>query len=126
MPPDEIVAAVRDHLDARGFANVDLDVLSAFHHSITPPDHPVVRAVLATLRDWGAEAEVWPIQPGGGPWTVVANEFGVPCIRGGAVGGGAAGPDDEFLVIEGDGRVAGLAESEQFHVDALYAVAGTL
>ena len=48
------------------------------------------------------------------------NAFGVPCVRGGALGGGGGGATDEYLVIEGDGKVAGLAEAEKYHVDLLY------
>ena len=52
------------------------------------------------------------------------NAFGVPCLRGGAPGGGSGGAIDESLVIESGTRLAGLAESEKFHVDLLDAVAG--
>src|SRR6187402_1470793 len=53
------------------------------------------------LSDRGVATDVWPIQPGGGPWTVVPNAFNVPCIRGGAIGGGGGGVTNEYLVIEG-------------------------
>ena len=56
---------------------------------------------------------------------VVPNRFGVPCIKGGVPGGGG-GAVNEYLVIEGDGSVAGLADSELFHVDALYRIAEAL
>jgi hypothetical protein len=82
-----------------------------------------VQAVIDTLRDWNVDARVWPIQAGGGPWTVVPNEFNVPCIRGAAIGGGGGGATNEYLVIDGDGSIAGLADTEKFHVDALYAYA---
>lgn len=121
--PDEIIALLRAHLDRRGFTDIGIDVFAAFSHSQTSPSDPAIRAVLDTLRAWNADAQVWPIQAGGGPWTVVPNAFGVPCIRGGALGGGGGGTVNEYLVIDGDGSVAGLAESEKFHVDLLYAYA---
>ena len=120
LPPEEIVGCLRRHLDARGFSDVQLEVYSAFAHSQTSASHPAVRAVLDTLEAWGVRAEVWPIQAGGGPWSVVPNVFGVPCIRGGSLGGGGGGAVDEYLVIEGDGKVAGLADAEKYHVDLLY------
>ena len=91
---------------------------SAFGHAQTSPDHPAVRAVLDTLAAWRVDAELWPIQAAGGPWTAVPNACGVPMVRGGAIGGGG-GTVDEFLVIDGDGRVAGLGDAEKFHVDLL-------
>jgi acetylornithine deacetylase/succinyl-diaminopimelate desuccinylase-like protein len=121
LSPEEIVAFIRRHLDARGFGDIELAVLSAFGHAQTPPDHPAVGAVQDTLAAWGVETEVWPIQAAGGPWTAVPTACGVPMVRGGAIGGGGAGAGavDEYLVIEGDGRVAGLADAEKFHVDLL-------
>jgi acetylornithine deacetylase/succinyl-diaminopimelate desuccinylase-like protein len=126
LSPEEIVGRLRRHLDARGFGDVALSVYAAFGHAQTPPDHPAVGAVLDTLADWRVDAEVWPIQAAGGPWTAVPNAGGGPMVRGGAIGGGAAGLVDEYLVIEGDGRVAGLAEAEKFHVDLLDRLARAL
>lgn len=125
-PADEIVLMLRRHLDSRGFGDVSIQVYSAFDASQTSPSEPAVRAMLKTLADWNVTADVWPIQAGGGPWTVVPNAFGVPCVRGGAIGGGGGGATDEYLVIDGDGKVAGLAEAEKYHVDLLYDVAAAL
>ncbi len=117
---DEIVAAIRDHLDQHNFRDIHIDVYAAYGHSQTPVDHPYVQAVLSTLQQWGVQPDVWPIQAGGGPWTAVPNVFDVPCIRGGTIGGGGGGTVDEYMVIEGDGRVAGLSDVEKYHVDLLY------
>jgi acetylornithine deacetylase/succinyl-diaminopimelate desuccinylase-like protein len=87
-PADEIVLMLRRHLDARGFEDISIQVYSAFDASQTSPAAPAVQAMLQTLADWNVTADVWPIQAGGGPWTVVPNAFGVPCVRGGAIGGG--------------------------------------
>jgi len=125
-PADEIVLMLRRHLDARGFEDVSIQVYAAFDASQTAVSEPAVQAMLKTLADWNVTADVWPIQAGGGPWTVVPNAFNVPCVRGGAIGGGGGGATDEYLVIEGDGKVAGLAEAEKYHVDLLYNVAAAL
>jgi acetylornithine deacetylase/succinyl-diaminopimelate desuccinylase-like protein len=122
LPSDEIIARIRRHLDDHGFADIDINVYASFDHSLTSPADPALRPVFATLNDWDIDTVTWPIQAGGGPWTVVPNRFGVPCIRGGAIGGGG-GSVDEYLVIEGDGKVAGLADTEKYHVDLLYAFA---
>jgi acetylornithine deacetylase/succinyl-diaminopimelate desuccinylase-like protein len=116
----EIIDSIRRHLDRNGFSDIEIDVLSAFDPSRTPLSDPGVQAVLKTLGRWQIDHEVWPIQGGGGPWTVVPNAFGVPCVRGGVIGGGSARPVDEYLVIEGDGRIAGLAEAEKYMVDQLF------
>lgn len=120
MTPEEIIDSIRRHLDSHGFSDIEMSVLSAFSHSQTFSGDSGVKAVLQTLEDWKTDCEVWPIQGGGGPWTAVPNAFGVPCVRGGAIGGGAGRAVDEYLVIEGDGKIQGLAESEKYMVDMLY------
>ncbi len=121
--PDEIVAMIRRHLDERGFDDIAIEVFAAFSHSQTSPSDPSIQAALGTLQEWGAPADVWPIQAGGGPWTAVPNAIGVPCLRGGAIGGGSGGVTDEYMVIESGNGIAGLADAEKFHVDLLFNVA---
>lgn len=120
MPPEEIIDSIRHHLDSHGFSDIQMDVLAEFSHSQTPSSDPGVKSVLQTLEDWEVDSEVWPIQGGGGPWTAVPNALGVPCVRGGVIGGGAGRAVDEYIVIEGDGKIKGLAESEKYMVDLLF------
>lgn len=125
LSADAIVAALRRHLDRHGFEDVAIDVLAAYDPHQTDPEHPLVAAAEATLAAHGYASVVWPIQPGGGPWTAVPRALGVPCLRGAVPGGGTAG-DDEYLVIDGDARTAGLAEATKVHVDLLHAAAAAL
>ncbi len=120
ITPTEIIDALRTHLDERGFADIEIEVYAAFSHNQTPLSDPGVQATLQTLREWNLDTEVWPIQGGGGPWTAVPNAFGVPCVRGGVIGGGSRGNVDEYMVIEGNGKVAGLAEVEKYLVDLIF------
>jgi acetylornithine deacetylase/succinyl-diaminopimelate desuccinylase-like protein len=122
--PDDIIQMIRRHLDDRGFSDIAIDVFAAFSHSQTSVAELVIQAALDTLGNWNIPAEVWPIQAGGGPWTAVPNAFGVPCLRGGVIGGGSGGATDEYLVIESGTKLAGLAETEKFHVDLLENFAG--
>ncbi len=120
LTPEEISDSIRRQLDKHGFTDIQIDVLAAFSHSQTPVNDKGVKSVLKTLDAWKVDREVWPIQGGGGPWTVVPNKFGVPCIRGSVIGGGSGRAVDEYLVIEGDGKMAGLADAEKFMVDLLF------
>ena len=120
LSPEEIVDSIRRHLAKHGYSDIQIDVLAAFSHAQTPATDPGVKAVLRTLDAWKVDREVWPIQSGGGPWTAVPNAFGVPCVRAGVIGGGAGRAVDEYMVIEGDGKIAGLADAEKFMVDMLY------
>ena len=42
------------------------------------------------------------------------------------MGGGNSAVIDEYMVIEGDGKVAGLSDVEKYYVDLLYDVAAVL
>ena len=125
LPAEEIIQLTRAHLNRRGFEDIELTTYAAFDPWQTPVTNPLPQAVLSTLDDWNLDAAVWPIEAGGGPWTAAPNAFGVPCVRGGAPGGGG-GAVNEYLVIEGDGTVAGLADTELFHADALFRIADAL
>lgn len=118
--PEEIIGLLRSHLDSRGFSDIEIDTLAAYSHSQTPLQDPAVQAMLSTLEQWDVPADVWPIQAGGGPWTAVPNAVGVPCIRGGVIGGGNGAATDEYLIIESGNKIAGLADAEKFHVDLLF------
>jgi acetylornithine deacetylase/succinyl-diaminopimelate desuccinylase-like protein len=120
MSPEDVIDRLRQHLDAHGFSDIEMEVYAAFSHEQTSPTHPVVQAALMTLQQWKKEPIVWPLEAGGGPWTVVPNAFKVPCLRGATIGGGNFAPVNEFMVIEGDGKVAGLAEVEKYLVDLLF------
>lgn len=126
LTPDENLAHLRRHLDKHGFSDIEMEVYAAFSHNQTSVAEPGVQATLKTLEDWKVDTVVWPIQAGGGPWTAVPNAFGVPCIRGGVVGGGGRGNVDEYMVIEGDGKVAGLADVEKYLVDLVYNVSTSM
>jgi len=117
MTPDEILSHVRQHLDNHGFSDIEMDVYAAFSHSQTSVSDNGVQATLETLRAWDVEPVVWPLQGGGGPWTAVPNAFDVPCIRGGVIGGGSRASNAEFIVIDGGGPIAGLAQVEKYIVD---------
>lgn len=119
MSPEEIIGCLRHHLDKHGYSDIEIEVYAAFSHSQTTVSDPAVQAMLKTLQDWNVDSMIWPIQASGGPWTAVPNTFGVPCVRGGVIGGGR-GNIDEYMVIESDGKVAGLADMEKYMVDLLY------
>jgi acetylornithine deacetylase/succinyl-diaminopimelate desuccinylase-like protein len=128
MPPEKAISFIRKHLDSHGFTDIKIEVYSAFSHTNTPPSHPAIQAALKTLADWRKEPVVWPMQAIGGARAAVPMAFGVPCIRGSSLGHGRGSLTDinEYMVIEGDGKVAGLADVEKYYVDLLYNVAASL
>jgi hypothetical protein len=121
---DEIVAMIRTHLDEADFPDIILNAVGAYDWGQTPDDSSLIQATLKTLDAWGIARTLWPMQAFGGPWAHCAKHLGIPSLQGGSPGhGGRIATSDEFLVIEGDGKVGGLAEIERFYVDLMYAFA---
>jgi acetylornithine deacetylase/succinyl-diaminopimelate desuccinylase-like protein len=120
----DLVGLLRHHLDRQGFADVGINVFSAYNWNQTSPSTDLVRSALETLSSHGCDVVIWPMVAYGGPWAHIPKSLGIPALLGGAPGYGArAATSDEFLVIEGDGVVADLKQLERYFVDFLYAYA---
>lgn len=123
--PDELVDGLREHLSEHGFDDVEVRVQSGYPGSSTPVSAPLVAAFLGAARRAGGRPVIWPRQGYGGPWSIFSRRFGAPVVFATGIGhGGGIGLPDEHIVIDGGGRVPGLAEMERFCVDLLYDFAG--
>ncbi len=128
LPPgltcEHATQCLRRHLDRAGYGDVGIRILAAADWSRTPVDADIVQAVLAYYRSKGFDPAVWPYQGGGGPWSLFQTELDVPIVRqAGLGGGGRRDRGDEYLLLDGDGKVAGLADSEKSQVDIVHTYA---
>jgi acetylornithine deacetylase/succinyl-diaminopimelate desuccinylase-like protein len=120
----DIVPLIRRHLDSHGYGDIEVRQLSACEWSKTSVKEPVVQAVLGVYRRYGVPVQVWPRTAGSVPFHVFTRDpLNLPIARGGLGHGGRAHSPDEYLVIEGNEKVAGLVEAEKSFVDILYACA---
>jgi acetylornithine deacetylase/succinyl-diaminopimelate desuccinylase-like protein len=125
LPPgvtcEHAVRCLRTHLEALGYDDVGIRVMAAADWSRTPVDADIVQAVLAYYRSQGFDPIVWPYQGGGGPWSLFKSELDIPIVRqAGLGGGGRRDRGDEYLFLDGDGKVAGLGDSEKSQVDIVH------
>jgi acetylornithine deacetylase/succinyl-diaminopimelate desuccinylase-like protein len=118
-----VLRAVRARLDGAGFSDVEMDVHGAFNGSRTPRDAAPVRAAEALFAARGLEVVWWPMTGGGGPWSIFQEEFGMPVLRDVGLGHGRASAVDEFLVIDGAGRVGGMVEMALSHAEFMLRLA---
>jgi acetylornithine deacetylase/succinyl-diaminopimelate desuccinylase-like protein len=127
VPDQEIKTQKRlliDHLARQGFGDLEIRELGGGDEwSQTSVKEPVVQAVLSVYRKHGIEPQVWPRAAGSSPLYQYTRKLGLPAADGGLGHGGRAHADDEYLVIEGNDKVAGLVKSEQSVADVLYAYA---
>jgi acetylornithine deacetylase/succinyl-diaminopimelate desuccinylase-like protein len=79
--PDDIVAKLRRHLDAKGFGDVTIDTFSMEHPVRSPSDSLIARASVAAAEVTFNEAPaVAPLMIGTGPMYVIAQELGIPTV----------------------------------------------
>jgi len=77
--PDEILTKLRRHLDAQGFADIEVRSLSAERPARTPIDHPFVDVVREAARQaYGIEPLVSPTTAGTGPLHPFVDRLGLP------------------------------------------------
>jgi acetylornithine deacetylase/succinyl-diaminopimelate desuccinylase-like protein len=125
LSPEDVIIAIRTHLESSGFPDAQVRVKGGYSWSRTSIDAPLVRSFLQTVEKYGGRAIVWPFQGYGGPWSIFRSDFDAPVVFSTGLGhGGGVGLPDEYFVLDGGGRVPGLREIERFCVDLLYDFAG--
>ena len=79
--PDAMAAALRRHLDAHGFPDVEIRVLSGLPPASTPVDHPLVAAAAAVWQQLGVkQPHIAPMTGGSGPFAAIAADLGIPTV----------------------------------------------
>lgn len=65
---EKIATLVRNHLDQKGFSDIESELVSGYEPSKTPITHPFIRLVARVAKDvCGKEALLIPSSPGSGP-----------------------------------------------------------
>ncbi len=84
--PDAVVDLIREHLDRRGFSDVEVVDLHGVETAKTPVDSAIVREAVGAWEDIGApEPVVYPTIGGSGPTALFTGELGMPTIMTGCV-----------------------------------------
>lgn len=115
---------VRAHLDRHGFSDIEMRRLGGGDEwSQTSVKAAAVQAVLSVYKKAGIEPMVWPRSAGSSPQYEYTRKLGLQAAGGGLGHGSRAHSDDEYIVIEGNDKVAGIVQAEQSIADSLYAFA---
>jgi acetylornithine deacetylase/succinyl-diaminopimelate desuccinylase-like protein len=123
--PEDAVRLIRQHLDARGFDDIELRLLAGYPPAQTSVDAPLVQAAIGVYRKHGHTPSVAPRIAGSAPYYLFTERLGLPLVPGGLGHGSGAHAPNEYMVIEPrpGSRIAGLAEVEKFYADLLFALA---
>jgi acetylornithine deacetylase/succinyl-diaminopimelate desuccinylase-like protein len=125
--PEAAVALIRKHLDAGGFTDVKVRLISGYPPAQTSVEAPLVQAVIGVFNKHGLTPSVPPRLAGSAPYYVFTDRLKLPLVPAGLGHGGGAHAPDEYLVVEpkAGSRVAGLAAMEKFYVDVIHAMEKT-
>lgn len=84
--PAPVLKLIREHLDRRGFTDVEVVDLHGVEAAKTPVGSPIVRTAVGVWNDLGRDdAVVFPTIGGSGPTSLFASELGIPTIMTGNV-----------------------------------------
>lgn len=121
MTVDEVMVKLRAHLDKLGYTDILIRPLAGYPPAKVSHKTDIAQAVIQMYRKNGIEPQIWPISGGSWPMYLYCKDpLQLPYCSGGLGHGGNAHSPDEYLVIEGDGKVAGIVEAEKSYVDILY------
>ncbi|WP_324716866.1 M20/M25/M40 family metallo-hydrolase [Carboxydochorda subterranea] len=101
MDPDAVAAAIRRHLDAHGYADIEMRVLNNYPWSKVRLDEPAVQAMVETYQTMGRTPQIWPLNPGSAPYYVFERVLGIPYVTGGLGHGGRQHSTDEYCTVQG-------------------------
>jgi len=114
---EEVIRKVRKHLDKHGYADIRVKSLDPYEWAKTSVKEPIVQAAIQAYQKLGYKPEIWPITASSVPYYLFnRGPLYLPFIDAGLGHGGRAHSPDEYLVIEGNDKVAGLAGCEKSYV----------
>jgi acetylornithine deacetylase/succinyl-diaminopimelate desuccinylase-like protein len=114
---EEVIQKIRRHLNNYGYTDITVRSLDPYEWAKTSVKEPIVQASIQAYRKLGYKPEIWPITASSVPYYLFnRGPLYLPFIDAGLGHGGRAHSPDEYLVIEGNDKVAGLAGCEKSYV----------
>ena len=111
--PNDIVAKLRKHLDARGFDDIEINQFSMEHPVRSPNNSLIARAAISATREvFSLPASVSPLMIGTGPMYPVARILGIPVVS----PAGVCRPDSNIHAPNENVRVADFLDVIEYTV----------
>ena len=121
MKAAEALAALKTHLEKRGFGDVEVNMTGGYDPTATAADAPLIRAQVSVLRRGGIDPVMWPRNAGswpgyvftGDPLRLPAGHFGL------GHGGGAHAPDEYYVIESSNPKIQGFDGAVKSFVEYL-------
>jgi len=125
MKKDDAVAALKAHLKAHGFGDIDVNVTGGYDPTSTAASTRLVQAQVAVLKRAGIDPVMWPRNAGSSPGYVFPGEplkmasghFGL------GHGSGAHAPDEYYVIESSNPKMQGFDGAVLSFVQYLYELA---
>jgi acetylornithine deacetylase/succinyl-diaminopimelate desuccinylase-like protein len=125
MTFDGAIAALKAHLQKRGFGDIEVNVSGGYGPTQTSGDAPLIRAQMAVYRRAGLDPFLWPRNAGsypgylftGDPLKLASGHHGL------GHGSGAHAPDEYYVIESSNPKVSGYDGAVRSFVDYLYELA---
>jgi acetylornithine deacetylase/succinyl-diaminopimelate desuccinylase-like protein len=125
MKAEDALAALKAHLAARGFADIDVNMTGGYDPTSTPASAPLIQAQIAVLKQAGIDPVLWPRSAGsypgfvftGEPLNLASGHFGL------GHGSGAHAPDEYFVIESTNPAIQGWDGAVMSYVKYLYELA---
>jgi acetylornithine deacetylase/succinyl-diaminopimelate desuccinylase-like protein len=101
MEPENVVEALRAHLDKHGFPEIEIKQHGSYPWSKSSITSPANAALYGAYIDSGYETDVWPLLPGSAPFYLFTRELGIDVAIGGLGHGGGQHSPNEYATVEG-------------------------
>ncbi|MGZ5958222.1 MAG: M20/M25/M40 family metallo-hydrolase [Myxococcaceae bacterium] len=126
MTAQGALAALKTHLEKRGFGDLEVNMTGGYDPTTTSPDSEFVRTLDRAYRRAGLDPLTWPRNAGSWPgYLFTGKPLGLPAGHYGLGHGSGAHAPDEYLVIEASNpKVAGLDGAVNSYVTYLEGLAG--
>ena len=126
MTAEGALAALKKHLEKRGFGDIEVNMTGGYDPTTTSADSPFVRLQQDAYKRSGLDPLLWPRNGGswpgylftGKPLNLPAGHYGL------GHGSGAHAPDEYFLIESSNPKVAGLDGAVNSYVTYLEGLAG--
>ena len=127
MTAAEALAALKAHLEKRGFGDIEVRMTGGYDPTSTPADAGLIKAQMAVYKRFGIDPILWPRNAGswpgyvftGDPLRLPAGHFGL------GHGSGAHAPDEYYVVDSDNSKIQGMDGAVFSFVEYLYELART-
>src|SRR6267378_1417565 len=125
MKAADALAALKAHLAKRGFGDIEVNMTGGYDPTSTSADSALIKAQVATYKNFGIDALLWPRNAGsypgyvftGEPLKLAAGHFGL------GHGSGAHAPDEYYIIESTNPKIQGFDGAVTSFVEYLYELA---